>query len=800
MAKTTKSGKKLIIVESPHKASVIQKFLGKEYMALASAGHIRDLPKSGRGKKGLGIDVENNFAMHYEIIKGKEKTVDELKKAVSNAAAVYLAPDPDREGEAIAWHLKEALNLKENQAKRITYQSVTKKAVLEALENAHDINMNLVNAQQARRALDRLVGFSLSPFLWKKVAKNLSAGRVQSPAVRMVVEREKEIAAFKTEEYWSVSALIEAENQKKTFIAQLSKYQGKKYGLGHPMAANAEKAESIIELIKKHPFILTSVETKEAKSKPGAPFITSTLQQAANTFLRFSTKRTMVLAQKLYEGVEIDGNATGLITYMRTDSTYIDPAAQEEAKAYILERFGQKYLPAKPNIYTSKNSQEAHEGIRPTSMAFTPEKVKNYLNNDEFRLYELIWRRFIQSQMVPAVFSNTTAQIEAGEALFEAKGRVLVFDGYLALQKDKENDENDEKLLPPLTTGEPVKALEVSGEQHFTKPPARYSEASLVKALEKEGIGRPSTYAPIIQTILERGYVIQKNRMLYATELGMAVNLMLEKNFDDIVNYHFTADMENKLDAVENGKENWVSLLSSFYTPFKNEVETALEKAEPLKGQPWQGEELCPLCGKPLVVRYSKAGAFLGCSNYPECKGLLPMPGQTGDAEDDETTAEKATCPECGSAMVLKRSRYGKAFFACSRYPDCKTTLSVDKDGKPVAQPKTDKICDKCGKPMVIKVGRRGAFLACSAYPECKNVASLDSSGNVETPPAVENPGVCEKCGSEMVVKKGRGNWFLACSAYPKCRNAKPLPKEGEEETAPKPIAKKGRTKKKSEE
>ncbi|MCL2520626.1 MAG: type I DNA topoisomerase [Spirochaetaceae bacterium] len=720
---TTKKNKdkKLIIVESPAKAKTIKKFLGSDYKVLASVGHIRDLPKNGRGKEKLGIDVGNGFAMHYEVIKGKEKVVAELKGAAAEVNEVYLAPDSDREGEAIAWHIKEALELKE--PKRITYQSVTKKAVLEAIEKAREIDMNLVNAQQARRALDRLVGFSLSPFLWKKVAKSLSAGRVQSPAVRMVVAREKEIMAFKSEEYWSILANFVADGQ--NFEADLSKLNGKKYGLGHPLAQNQEQVDELLTKFKAANFAITSIESKEVKNKANAPFITSTLQQAANTYLRYSTKRTMVLAQKLYEGIEIDGTATGLITYMRTDSAYIDPAAVAEAKDFILREYGGKYYPDKPNYYTTKNSQEAHEAIRPTSAELTPAKVKPYLEPDQFKLYDLIWRRFMQSQMVPAIFNNTIISVEpAGlEALFEAKGRVLVFDGHLVLQLQKESDDED-FLLPTINKEAEPKLNNINGTQHFTKPPPRYSEASLVKALEKEGIGRPSTYAPIIQTILERGYVVQRNRTLFATELGMAVNMMLEQSFKDIVDYHFTANMEEQLDNVESGKEDWVTLLSKFYFPFEEEVMKAIKDAPPLKGQPWAGEERCPNCGKELVVRYSKTGAFLGCSDYPTCKGTIPLPGQDkGDADDtvQQIEAVPVACPRCDNPMELKRSRFGKMFYACSKYPECKGTVSIDKEGKPVILPKTSEVCEKCGKPMVAKLSRRGLFLACSGYPDCKN-------------------------------------------------------------------------------
>ncbi|MGL4525108.1 MAG: type I DNA topoisomerase [Spirochaetia bacterium] len=793
---TAKASKKLIIVESPHKAKIIQKFLGNDFIALSSLGHVRDLPKHGRGKKGLGIDVENDYLMSYEIIKGKEAKIDELKKAANQCAQIFLAPDPDREGEAIAWHLQQALQLDPQKTKRITYQSVTKQSIINALEQAREINMNLVNAQQARRALDRLVGFNLSPFLWKKIAKSLSAGRVQSPAVRMVAEREKQILAFQSQEYWSLDVSLQDPKSKESFRAHMTHWAGERFDLDNPFAATQAQMQSILDQLKPQPFSVTKVESKEAKTKPNAPFITSTLQQAANVILRFSATRTMRIAQSLYEGIEVDGVATGLITYMRTDSTSIDPSAITEVRNYISSKHGTQYLPEKPNMYSSsnKNAQEAHEAIRPVSIEISPDRLKDILSRDEWNLYDLIWRRFLQSQMPDAQFLNTTAYIQSGEGKFEAKGRVLLFDGFLCLDRrgSEEDEVRGEQYLPDLTNLKNPHVIDWHPLQHFTKPPARYTEASLVKSLEKEGIGRPSTYAPIIQTILQRGYVIQKSRAFYATELGIAVNDMLDQYFHNIVDYQFTAGMETKLDNIEDGSSSLVQVLDDFYQPFKNDVESATEKAEPLKGKAWEGSEVCPLCQSLLVVRYSKNGAFLGCSKYPECKGLLPMPGQEGDTGEEgaETGAIKAkeiACQNCDAPMVLKKSRFGQNFYACSRYPECKTTLSADQNGEPIKTPEgPEQICDKCGKPMVVKSSRRGPFLACSGYPECKNALSISATGEVEKPPIVDNPGMCEKCNSPMAVKKGRTGWFLACTGYPKCKNAKPLPGEEKLPKAPK--------------
>ncbi|NIZ39918.1 type I DNA topoisomerase [Entomospira entomophila] len=792
----SKSGsKKLIIVESPHKAAVIQKFLGKEFKAMASVGHIRDLPKGGRGKKALGIDIENNFAMKYDIIKGKEKRIEELKSAVSQASDVFLAPDPDREGEAIAWHLSEALGLDSATAKRITYTAVTKKAVLEAMNHARSINMDLVNAQQARRALDRLVGFSLSPFLWQKVARNLSAGRVQSPAVKIIVERDREIDAFVTQEYWSMKAIFVQQGKEIPIVAQLSQYQSKKFGIDHPLGQSEAGVEQIVQSIQGQSGIVERIEKKDSQSKPSAPFTTSTLQQSANIYLRYSATRTMRIAQRLYEGIEIEGSPTGLITYMRTDSVNIDPQAVTEAREFIQTQYGADYLPEKAPKYSSnnKNAQDAHEAIRPTDVTLTPSRVKAYLGNDEFRLYEMIWLRFMQSQMSPARYANTSFKIHVQEAIFEAKGRQLLFDGFLALTKEKRYDEEstedksqeEELILPEVALQEHLNMENVQPQQHFTKPPARFNEASLVKSLEKEGIGRPSTYAPIIQTILERGYVIQKERSFYATELGVAVSDLLATNFSNIVDLHFTAGMEEKLDLVEQGEQDWQVLLKEFYFPFIAQVDSAIKDVEPLKGRSWHGEEVCPNCGENLVVRYSKSGAFLGCHNYPTCKGVLPMPGQQGDAVEDENgiSQEHVECPICQKVMELKKSRFGQYFYACSDYPECKGTVSVDKEGKPIILPRVNKSCDKCGKPMIAKMSRQGVFLACTGYPDCQNTMALNKDGTIELAPELKDPVMCDKCGSAMIVKRGPRGWFLACSKYPKCRSAKPMPQEAPEST-----------------
>jgi DNA topoisomerase-1 len=767
----------LFIVESPAKAKTIKKILGKNFTVLASVGHIRDLKSKGRGKKTFGIDVENNYQPLYEIIPGKESTIKELTEAVKKATNVYLAPDPDREGEAIAWHLKEVLQIPEERAFRVTYQAITKKAILEALENPGKINMNLVSAQQGRRVLDRLVGFSLSPFLWKKVAKNLSAGRVQSVAVKIIVDREREIQAFIPEEFWKIKADLAGTVNPGSFEAQLIKWNGNKFELGSPDAGNEKSAGSIAEILKKAEYKVLSVESKEAKGRPGAPFITSTLQQAASTQLHFSTTKTMTVAQKLYEGIELaDGNPVGLITYMRTDSTRIAPEAIAEVREYIEKTWSGQYLPEEPNVYTTnKNAQDAHEAIRPSSLEFTPDNVKPFLSRDQFRLYELIWQRFVASQMKPAVYSITTVLIGADKGIFEAKGRVTLFDGYTVLVPEQK-DENRYQDLPALAAAEKCQLNDLAAEQHFTKPPARYSEAGLVKALEKEGIGRPSTYAPIIKTIQERGYVRLVNRYFHASELGMAVNDILEANFHKIMELKFTADMENDLDSVEQGLTDWVKLVDDFYKPFAEQVKVAIDTAEALKNKLYTGPEKCPVCQSDLVIRYSTNGAFLGCIKYPECKGLLPLP-EPADAEGEEGEDKIVlNCPDCGKPMVLKTSRFGKKFLACTGYPACQKTMSVDKEGKAVEPPSITRNCDKCGSPMSVKSGRKGFFLACDRYPECKFTMPIDKEGNVVNVPVVESE-PCDKCGGEMVVRMSRRGPFLACSNFPKCRNAKPLDK-----------------------
>lgn len=800
----------LLIVESPAKAKTIKKFLGGNFTVKASMGHVRDIPSRGNDRTDIGINFQNGYQPYYVPIERREKVLKDLSQAAEKAAHVYLAPDPDREGEAIAWHLKEVLELPDDKVSRVTFNAITKSAVKEAIEHPDKINMDRVNAQQGRRVLDRIVGYRLSPFLWKKVTKGLSAGRVQSVAVRLVAEREEEIRAFNTTEYWRIRADVHPDGSKKdNFQAELVRWKGEDFVLPGsdkkapkaPTAPDEATAKAIADALSNVPFQVDDVTEREVKGRPSPPFITSSLQQAASNLLRLGAQRTMRIAQTLYEGAEIEGESTGLITYMRTDSTRVAPEAIEEVREYITTNFDKPYLPAKPNVYSSrKNAQDAHEAIRPTSVYLTPERVKPFITPDQFKLYDLIWRRFVASQLSPAEYRITTAKIRAGEGLFEAKGRRILFDGHTVLslatakkkkkEKEKEKEENqtddsdgkerndEEQLLPKLDKGQALELLEVLPTQHFTQPPVRFTEASLVRELEKEGIGRPSTYAPIVQTIQDKGYVGSESRRLFATQLGMAVTGILKDNFPDIMDVKFTAQMEADLDRVEEGEVDWSNLVDKFYKPFEVRYKDALDKAQALKGGPAPNGEKCPLCGSDMTIRYSQRGAFLGCSKYPDCKGKLQLPGEMGDGDGDDSELEGIECNKCGRPMAKKRSRFG-AFLACTGYPECENTKPLSKDGKLVELPDIKLDCEKCGKPMVVKSSRRGPFLACSGYPECKNTKHLDKNGKVVELPVIEGE-VCEKCGSAMVVRMGPRGPFLACSGYPKCRNAKPIPKSGE--------------------
>ncbi len=754
-------GKNLVIVESPAKAKTINRYLGNKFLVQASVGHVRDLPRSR-----LGVDVEKDFSPHYITIRGKKDVINELKRNAQAASHVYLATDPDREGEAIAWHLFEALGLVPEKAGRVTFNEITKAAIEKAFEQPRDIEMELVNAQQARRILDRLVGYSISPILWKKITKGLSAGRVQSVAQRLICEREEEIEKFKPEEYWSIWSYLmkqevadalsprdrealkvklvalDAPSQKEEeeeddkpakkkvhlpeylFKAELKKWQG-----ATPKVTSKQEADTILQALEGVDFNVQKIETKERKDRPKPPFITSTLQQTASNKIGFTARRTMRVAQSLYEGIDLGKEgATGLITYMRTDSVHLSDFAMDEARELINKSFGDKYLPEKRVLYKSSGrAQAAHEAIRPTSALRTPSSIKSYLSPEQYKLYNLIWERFIACQMKPAVYLVTNVDIEAGQGLFRVSGKRLQFDGHTRLSGLKL--EKGDQLLPELQEGEKLHCEKLKGDQHFTQPPPRYTEASLVRTLEKLGIGRPSTYAAIISTIVDRGYVMLDKRRFYATELGKIVTDLLIGNFSRIVDSEFTAKMENQLDKVEEGKLDWIEVMKNFYELFKDELAEAEKKIESIKGTPAldnQGKAVdCPLCTTPMVVRWSRNGKFFGCSDYPECKGTLPI------GEDGNPIAlkkEDIECPSCGSSMVVRIGKRGP-FLGCSEFPKCRGTKALEASKSPEQRAAEERfaglLCDKCKSPMGVRIGRGKPFLGCTAYPECKNALSL---------------------------------------------------------------------------
>jgi DNA topoisomerase-1 len=697
--------KKLVVVESPAKARTLKKFLGKDFDVTACGGHVRDLPP-----KSLGVKIDKDFEPNYKILKGKEKIVRDLKKTAKGASLIFLAPDPDREGEAIAWHLKHILG-KTAQIKRIEFHEITKEAVTEAVKHPREIDMARVNAQQARRILDRLVGYKLSPLLWKKVRKGLSAGRVQSVAVRLICEREAQIKKFKPEEYWDILAKLTT-TERSEFSAKLVAKSGESLGVrpkekGKVIKSSAE-AQQVLKELEGANYTISGIRKKEQKRHASPPFITSTLQQEASRKLGFSAKKTMVIAQKLYEGADIKGEGrVGLITYMRTDSVRIAHEAELAVRKYIKDAFGKEFLPAHPLHYKKKKqAQDAHEAIRPTSAQRHPEKIKESLRPDEFKLYDLIWKRFVACQMKSAVFDQTSVDIAANDYTFRASGSVLKFEGFIKVYLESEDDEdNKEKIgtLPLLKDGEALTLLELKPDQHFTQPPPRYNDASLVKELEKRGIGRPSTYAPILSTVQDRGYVEKEGKALKPTEIGIVTNGLLVKHFPRIMDIKFTAHMEDDLDDIVASKMEWVTTLKEFYDPFATALAEADEKMEKVKKE-IKTDELCPKCGKPLVIRQGRYGDFMACSGYPKCKFTKNLPGEEG-----EEIKEK--CDKCGSPMVLKHSRYGD-FLACSAYPKCKNI-------KPILK-KIDAKCPTCGGDLVVRRTKRGKiFYGCMHYPKC---------------------------------------------------------------------------------
>jgi DNA topoisomerase-1 len=756
--------KALVIVESPAKAKTINKYLGDGYVVKATMGHVRDLPETR-----FGIEIEKGFQPTYRIIKGKKATIEELKKVAKDAAATYLATDPDREGEAIAWHVKECLRLDEDRTYRVRFNEITGPAIRAAFEHPDHIDMNKVYAQQARRVLDRIVGYQLSPLLWKKVARGLSAGRVQSVAVRLVVEREREIQSFQPQEYWKITGTFVVPGlEDQPFQAELTLWRGDKF-----RPNDRDEALQVLQQLQGERFSVSTCRQRQRAENPPPPFMTSTLQQQASIRLRFSANRTMRIAQQLYEGLELGSEGSvGLITYMRTDSLRVAEGALEQCRHYIQEQFGSDYLPEQPRRYKSRQgAQEAHEAIRPTDLRYTPEFVRPYLTDEQFLLYELIFRRFVASQMKPAVIAVTEVEIQAGEALFRTQGQKVLFEGYRRVWAP--SGTHEEVTFPPLQEGLELTCTRLEPSQHFTQPPPRYTEATLIKALEKHGIGRPSTYAPIISTIQERGYVQLKDRKFYATELGMLVTDLLVQHFPEIIDVDFTSQMESRLDAIEEAKAHWQEVLQEFYEPFQ----AALQKAEQIMEQVRGAEsgESCEQCGAPMVLRWSKAGRFLGCSRYPECRSRKALPNADGDP-GRITLETEHLCPECGRKLLLRQGRLGP-FLSCSGYPECKVAMGIDAEGQPVArQQQTEHTCEQCGAPMVLKQSRRGPFLSCSNYPECRNSKPVDGEGRVVAPPAIDI--TCDQCGSPMKLRRSRRGPFLGCSNYPTCKKTMPVPEE----------------------
>jgi len=757
--------KSLVIVESPAKARTINKYLGPDYMVKASMGHVLDLPK-----KDLGVDVDHGFKPTYIIIPGRKALIAELKSAAAKSDAVFLAADPDREGEAICAHLRELLDGKKRIFHRVLFNEITRDAIREAFKAPGEIDSRLVDAQQARRILDRLVGYQVSPLLWEKVKRGISAGRVQTVALRLIVEREREIQAFQKREYWTISVHLEGKNPP-PFDARLAKFQGKDLEIPDQTTADRIAGE-----IKAANLVVESVTTREKRKYPVPPFITSKLQQEAVRKLRFTAKKTMTIAQRLYEGLEIgEEGAVGLITYMRTDSTRVAEGALAAAREHVLKAFGKDYLPPEPIRYKSKkDAQDAHEAIRPTDVSLTPESIQRYLSADEFKLYKLIWQRFVASQMNPAVFDQTTIDISAGDYSLRATGSVEKFNGFRAVYEEGKDEkvemEEDEELklrLPQVEQGEKLKLHKITPEQHFTEPPPRFTEATLVKALEEKGIGRPSTYATILVTIQNREYVEKLQGRFYPTQLGMLVSDMLVKNFSDIFEVAYTARMEEELDEVEEGKLTWTEALEDFYKKFKKDLQVAEREMEDIKGEGIPTDVKCEKCGKPMVIRLGRNGAFLSCTGYPECDGTSDLPPElaakysTGGPPAPEVPEQ--ICEKCGKPMAVKRGRFG-FFLACTGYPDCRNTKKiVMKEGTATAVSDTllDEKCPECGNQLALKHGRYGQFTACSNYPQCKYVKRQ----------TLGIPCPEKGCTGELVARRTRkGKTFYGCSRYPECK------------------------------
>ncbi|HEY7514582.1 MAG TPA: type I DNA topoisomerase [Vicinamibacteria bacterium] len=800
--------KNLVIVESPAKAKTINKYLGRDYTVKASMGHVRDLPKNPKKKgKGIvgGVDTAHGFSVDYEVLPTKKKTLDELKVAAEKAEAIYLAADPDREGEAICWHLAEELlgalpkkKAKGRKVHRVVFNEITKKAIEEAFKHPTEVDAKKVDAQQARRVLDRLVGYAVSPILWDKVRRGLSAGRVQSVALKLICDREREIRAFVPEEYWTVVAHLAAA-QPPVFPANLVKRDGKGIEIG-----NAEQAAEVRADLEAAAFKVEKIQARERRRNPVPPFITSKLQQEGFRKLGFPVRKTMQVAQRLYEGVELgEEGAVGLITYMRTDSVRVSADALTAVRGHIAETYGEDYVPEKPNVYRSKkDAQDAHEAIRPTYVDHDPEKIKRFLSKDELKVYTLIWNRFVASQMRPAVYDETIVDISATPPgarptyQLRAKGSTLKFKGFLAVYEEEREEKVEEKpkaeaeaspgaedqggddaatQLPPLAEGEALALKKLDTDQHFTQPPPRYSEASLVKALEENGIGRPSTYATIIATIEAREYTEKREGKLYPTELGFVVIDQLVAHFQDIINVEYTAAMEEELDEIEEGRDNFLNTLNQFWKKFKVDLDKAKKEMKNIKAHEEPTDEVCDKCGKPMVKKWGRYGNFLACSGYPECKNTRQLAGEGAGAVEVHEDVGKAVCPKDNQPMILKKGRFGP-FLACSRYPECKETrrLVRGEGGKltiEVLAP-IDEKCPVCNNDLMWRRGRFGPFIACSNYPTCTYIKKKE---------AREIGLLCPDCGvGQVVERKGRwGRFFYGCRRYPECRFTayhKPIP------------------------
>jgi DNA topoisomerase-1 len=760
--------KSLLIVESPTKAKTLERYLGRDFIVKASVGHVKDLP----GNK-LGVDVDEQFKPQYQVMRGKKKIIDELKKAASRADAIYLGPDPDREGEAIAWHIAEEIGADDKPMRRVLFYELTHKAIKEALENPSELNHKLYEAQQARRILDRLVGYMISPLLWEKVRAGLSAGRVQSVALKLICDREEEVQKFEPQEYWTIDARLsprpDSPSGPAPFRAQLVRCKKKKCVIG-----SQAEAERHAQALQSALYKVSEVERKQRQKAASPPFITSTLQQDAARRFHYSARQTMSIAQRLYEGIEVgqDG-AVGLITYMRTDSTRLSQEAVQGAREFIATRWGDKYLPSKPIIYKSRQTaQGAHEAIRPTEVARTPESVSKYLSKEQLNLYTLIWKRFVSCQMAPALINQTTIDTQAGDYSLRTTGSQIVFPGFLTLYEegtdDAQNGKTEEKL-PEVSPGQPLDLLGIEPKQHFTQPAPRFSEATLIKTLEELGIGRPSTYATIISTILDREYIVRSKQRLLPTELGMIINRLVSTNFPKIVDVEFTANLEKDLDEVERGGQRSQQLLSEFYGPFSKTLESARKEMINLKSKGLPTELNCPVCSEPLVIRLSRNGPFLACSGYPQCSFTSDYErdekGRIRSVEHKQPAITGEVCDKCGKPMALKHGRYG-AFLACTGYPGCRNTRPVSTG---ISCPR-----EGCGGELVERMGKRGRFYGCNKYPACKMIFQGE--------PVRES---CPSCNAPVLFRRqgktGTGTLFCV---NPSCKFKKREGPEPEEKTA----------------